>query len=91
MKNYLILLSIVMVLSGCGFMTKVKDPVAIDTKTTVQIDKRLLQECPDLMAVSEPTEEGLLVASASWLQEYKTCRTWKSELNELVKKAFNVQ
>jgi signal recognition particle GTPase len=92
MKKTLILLALIATLGlvGCE-TTNNKDVVAVDTKKTVQIDKRLLQECPELATAKEPTEEQLLVASKDWLEKYKACREWKHDLNETVKKAFNVQ
>lgn len=90
MKRILILifLSLSLILSGCA--TLHKDVVAIDTKKTVQIDPRLLQECPDLAQLVEPTEDALMAASKDWLEKYKDCRTWKHQLNETTKKAFNI-
>jgi hypothetical protein len=91
MKKFLILLAIVMSLGLSGCETLKKAPPAIDTKSTVQIDKRLLQECPDLAPLAEPTEQAIVLASKDWITKYADCRAHKHELNETVKKAFNLQ
>jgi hypothetical protein len=94
MKKTFILLTLIasLSLSGCAlFQKKVDVPPAIDTKSTVQIDKRLLKDCPDLVVLTEPTEAAIVSASKDWITKYADCRAEKHELNETVKKAFNLQ
>jgi hypothetical protein len=93
MKKTFILLTLIasLSLSGCALFQKKPDvPPAIDTKKTVQIDKRLLQDCPDLTLLTEPTEQDIVLASKDWITKYADCRAYKHELNETVKKAFNI-
>jgi uncharacterized protein YcfL len=91
MKKILILLALIsFALVGCQ-TTNNHDVVAIDTKKTVQIDARLLQECPDLAILADPSESAVLQTNKDWLEKYKECRTQKHDLNQIVKKAFNLQ
>lgn len=85
MKRLLIL--ILLMLAGCATDPRI---VAFEAgKKKVNVDTRVLYECPDLPMLTGTSDEDQLKALQAWFNQYKECRTWKHELNRIVKDAFN--
>ena len=85
--NAIKVLVCVALLTGCA-----QDPriVAFEAgQRKVNLDKRVLMECSDLVKLKSSTEEERLKADEQWTAAYKECRSWKRALNEIVKDAFN--
>ena len=78
-------------LVGCHHNPPPGVPTLVDEKKVVNIDKRLLKECPDLPKLTDSTDETSIKVSKAWLNAYNTCRTNKSKLNAAVKDAFNLK
>ena len=79
------------ILSGCCTNPPAGVPTLVDEKKVVNIDERLLQECPQLSKLTDSTDEESIKVSKAWLSAYDTCRTNKSKLNAVVKDAFNLK
>jgi hypothetical protein len=80
------------VASGCDIPPKKPNPpVLVESKKTVEIDRRLLADCPDLPKLTDSTDETSIKVTKEWLNAYNTCRTNKSKLNAVVKDAFNLK
>lgn len=60
-------------------------------KKKVEVDKRVLYECPELLKLDSSDEKEVLAFIEKVTTEYKACRAWKADLNKIVKDAFNVE
>jgi hypothetical protein len=60
-------------------------------KKKVELDKRVLVECPELKKLTGRSEEEVLAFIEYVTTEYQACRQWKGTLNKIVKDAFNVE
>lgn len=86
MKKSLIIL---LLLVGCA-----QDPrvVAFEAgKKSVDLDRRVLQECPEMPDLKGATDDEVLAAVKVWAGQYRECRGWKHQLNGIVKDAFNIK
>lgn len=79
----------VMMLAGCG--TRPVVPAVPETSTSIDFDKRLLEECPDLPLAVDARDIGLKDNGEKVFQLYASCRASKRALNQEVKKAFNIK
>ena len=79
-------------LVGCCPPKRPDAPVpAIDTKKKVEIDPRLLMECPPLSKLESGKDVDILESNKAWFKDYQACRDNKSKLNSVVKDAFNLK
>lgn len=60
-------------------------------KKKVEVDKRVLYDCPELMKLQGTSEEEVMKFIEDTTTKYQACRAWKGELNKIVKDAFNVE
>ena len=81
----------VVAITGCHHNPPPGTTTLVDGKKVVNIDKRLLEECPELIKLTDSTDEESIKVSKAWLNAYNTCRTNKSKLNAAVKDAFNLK
>lgn len=85
MKKLLILLCLLM--EGCATDPRI---VAFEAgKKQVNVDKRILEDCPELSKLSGRSEEEVTKFIEQVTNQYKDCKAWKSELNRIAKDAFN--
>ncbi len=75
----------VCVLSACQH----NQPIPGDKKT-VDIDRSLLQKCPELTKAKSGSDEDLKQWSKETLDRYVECSTRQDKLGGVVKKAFNI-
>jgi hypothetical protein len=83
-------------LAGCngGSTVVIPDnPIDERIKKTVDIDRRLLTECDDLVVITQPTlkPEDLFDYRAADLLIHKKCKQNNHSLIEIIRKAFNIQ
>lgn len=90
MKRPTIILLLIL-LSGCASTTEVKVPPLVESKKTVEIDKRLLAECPDIPKLEDSSDEKVIQAVREWFKAYLTCKINKTKLNAIVRDAFNLK
>jgi hypothetical protein len=91
MKRLLLVLLIPLVMAS---KCKEDDPrvVAFEAgQTKVNVDKRVLYECPELLKLKGRSEEEVMTFVKEITDKYQACRAWKAELNKIVKDAFNVE
>lgn len=60
-------------------------------KRKVEVDKRVLYDCPELLKLTGRSEEEVQKFIADVTSKYQACRMWKDDLNKIVKEAFNVE
>lgn len=60
-------------------------------KRQVEVDKRILADCPDLMKLQGRSEEEVVKFIEQLTTQYQECRAWKGQLDKIVKDAFNVE
>lgn len=83
----LAVIALSLALLGCG----TKQVVAIpDDAKKVNLDPRLLQDCPPLPKAKSSRDGDLLDNSKEVIDLYAQCASDKKALNREVKKAFNL-
>lgn len=88
MKRNLFILALLM-LVACA-----EDPrvVAFEAgKKSIEVDKRVLQECKELPELKGATDTEVLEAVKEWFNQYRECKGWKNKLNGIAKDAFNLK
>jgi hypothetical protein len=91
MKALLIVAATICV-AGC--QTNPPDPrvVAFEAgQKSVNLDPRVLAECPDLPRLKGPTDKDAIEATKAWIDAYAECRRQKAALNGIVRDAFNIK
>lgn len=92
MKRILWIMVLCLPLLGNSCKQDDKGVVGFDAgKKTVNIDKQMIQDCPELMQLKGRSEEEVVAFIQDVTTKYQQCRAWKAELNKIVKDAFNVE
>lgn len=94
MKIYIVLtLIIVFCLSGCA---TTKEPALVTVegtakKTTIDIDPRLLDSCPEIKEFEGQDIKDILVNLTALLKQYHACALGKDGLVKVTRDAFNIK
>lgn len=92
MTHWFLALLIAGSLVGCNHTQPDPRVVAFEAgKKQVMLDKRMLEDCPELPKLTGATEKEALAAIEKWTEVYGTCRGWKARLNSVVREAFNIE
>jgi hypothetical protein len=87
MKKLLVFLCLLV--AGCAVDPRI---VAFEAgKKQVNVDKRILEDCPELGKLSGRSEEEVTKFIEQVTNQYKECKVWKGELNHIAKDAFNTE
>jgi hypothetical protein len=92
MKNFLVI-SLVVLLTGCASLKEKFCADAIVPEKTVQIDPRALEECKELVLLpaNNPTFEGVLVNTSANAVIYAECKNKQHDSILLIKKFANIK
>jgi outer membrane PBP1 activator LpoA protein len=86
----LVLVMLVLLVLGCSTKPQQQEPVAIETKSQVNIDKRLLEPCDSLSKPKSASETDVLDFVSQTTKTYRCLVERNEGLRAIVKKAFNI-
>lgn len=87
MREFIAILAICIGLTGCGSFFK--KPDAIITEKVVRIDPEAMKPCADLVSITSPDYDTILLVSIQNAERYLDCRTRQDNSIKLLKQFAN--